>query len=104
MKGMFRSVSILLLVSLPAFADASDLKSRPPMTKQTRLQVIRLLEAETAFTRKIFPQGEKGLVIDTSGKIKPDGQELTMMVANQGVAARPGERVKITSVEIKDHD
>jgi hypothetical protein len=105
MKGSLRSLSILfLLVSLPALAGSPDLKSRPPMTKETRLQIIRLLEAEMAFTHKIFPQGEKGLVIDPSGKIKPDGQELTMMVANQGVAARPGERVKITSVEIKDHD
>ena len=102
-----RLVSSLILsfvLSLPALGDSADLKSRPAMTKETRLQIIRLLEAETAFTRKIFPQGEKGLVIDTSGKIKPDGQELTMMVANQGVAARAGERVKITSVEIKDHD
>jgi hypothetical protein len=98
------SLIVSFVLSLPALGDSADLKSRPAMTKETRLQIIRLLEAETAFTRKIFPQGEKGLVIDPSGKIKPDGQELTMMVANQGVAARAGERVKITSVEIKDHD
>ena len=101
----FSTIIPLLVLSLPALGDSSpDLKSRPPMTKETRLQIIRLLEAETAFTRRIFPQGEKGLVIDTAGKIRPDGQDLTMMVANQGVAARPGERVKITSIEIKDHD
>ena len=106
MKSVRLASSLITLValSLPALGDARDLKSRPPMTKETRLQIIRLLEAETAFTRRIFPQGEKGLVIDSAGKIKPDGQELTMMVANQGVAARPGERVKITSIEIKDHD
>jgi len=106
MKSVRLASSLLFLVvlSLPALGDSPDFKSRPAMTKETRLQIIRLLEAETAFTRKMFPQGEKGLVIDPAGKIKPDGQELTMLVANQGVAARPGERVKITSVEIKDHD
>src|SRR5437762_1825442 len=99
-----RSFLIPIFLSLSLFADTPDFKNRPQMTKQTRLQIIRLLEAELAFCRRIFPQGEKGLVIDTAGKIKPDGQELTMLVANQGVAAKAGDRVKITSIEIKDRD
>jgi hypothetical protein len=94
-----------LMVGVSARADTPDfLKGRPPMSKETRLQIIRLLQAELAFTRKVFPQGEKGLVIDPSGTIKPDNQELAFAVANQGVAARAGDRVQITNVFIKDHD
>jgi hypothetical protein len=96
---------LVLMVGVSAIADAPDfLKGRPPMTKETRLQIIRLFQAELAFTRKVFPQGEKGLVLDPSGTIKPDNQELAFAVANQGVAARAGDRVQITNVLIKDHD
>ncbi len=96
---------LVLMVGVFALADSPDfLKGRPPMTKETRLQIIRLLQAELAFTRKVFPQGEKGLVIDSSGTIKPDNQELAFAVANQGIAARAGDRVQITNVFIKDHD
>lgn len=103
----FRIVSLLLVLCFAssAFADTPDfLKNRPPMSKQTRLQMIRLLEAELAFTRKVFPQGEHGLVIDTAGQLKPDPQELNMLLANQGVAAHAGQRVEITDVEIKKRE
>ncbi|HEX6467413.1 MAG TPA: hypothetical protein VFZ99_08910 [Terriglobales bacterium] len=102
-----RSVSLLLVLFFAGslVADTPDfLKNRPPMTKATRLQMIRLLEAELAYTRKIFPQGEKGLEIDTSGKMKPEPQELSLLIANQGTAARAGQRVQITDVEFKRHE
>lgn len=89
----------LLLLAAPLAADTTKPQ---PMSKQTRMQMIRLLNAEYAFVRLPLPMGEKGIVIKPDGKIYPAPPQLRMMVAKFGEAARPGQRVQITDVEIKD--
>lgn len=81
---------------------SASLQGRPPLTKQTRLELIRTMEAEFGFAKKVIPKGTKGLEITTTGQITPDDQTIGMQVATNGPAARPGDKVQITQVLIKD--
>lgn len=100
----FLSPPLLLLVLLAttfAFADAkAPQTSARPMEKETRMMVIRSLNAEVVFVRKPFPAGEKGLTLK-DGTITPGDKDLRMLIATYGVAAKPGDRARITNVEIK---
>jgi hypothetical protein len=92
---------------LPAmFALADDAKapaklSTEKMTTQTRMLVIRDLMAEPAFARRLFPMGEKGLQIK-NGVVTPGDQQVAELISEHGAAARPGDRVIISNVIIKD--
>jgi hypothetical protein len=76
--------------------------SNQSISKQTRMQLIRLVNAEFVFVRQPFPNGEKGLVLKANGDFTPSRNELRLMAASKGLAARPGERVQISSIEFKD--
>lgn len=78
-----------------------ELQGRPPLSKQTRIELIRTLQAEFGFAKKLFPKGEKGLQLTSSGQISPDDQAIMMQVASNGPAARPGDKLQITDVVIK---
>jgi len=94
--------SALLLLQLPVFA--GDVKSSAPsdqMTPQTKLAVMRDLTAERVFVRTVFPRGEQGLVLK-DGKLAPDSQYVAKLVTHYGFAAKPGDRVVITDVFIKE--
>jgi len=78
-----------------------DLQGHPPVSKQTRIELIRTLQAEFGFAKKLFPKGDKGLQLTTSGQISPDDQSIMMQVAANGPAARPGDKLQITDVVIK---
>jgi hypothetical protein len=78
-----------------------ELQGRPPVSKQTRIELIRTLQAEFGFAKKLFPKGEKGLQLSSSGQISPDDQSIMMQVATNGPAAKPGDKLQITDVVIK---
>ena len=78
-----------------------ELQGRPPLSKQTRIELIRTLQAEFGFAKKLFPKGDKGLKLTSSGQISPDDQSIMMQVASNGPAAKPGDKLQITDVVIK---
>lgn len=78
-----------------------ELQGRPPLSKQTRIELIRTLQAEFGFAKKLFPKGDKGLQLTSSGQISPDDQSIMMQVASNGPAAKPGDKLQITDVVIK---
>jgi hypothetical protein len=86
----------------PANAPVPDIASRPALNKQTRLEIIRAMTAEYAFSKKLFPKGGKGLVLNSNGEVSPDDKALSMQVATYGPAAKPGDRVQITAIDIRD--
>ena len=98
----------LTLVNVCAWGDnkpqsqSAGLRSTPPMTRETRMQVIRSLNAERVFIRKLLPMGEKGVKLK-DGVLTPDDNQIRQMVADHGAAARPGDRAQITNIEIKEH-
>jgi len=99
-------ISVLTAVALVLVCSASaDNKSAPQssqrMSANTRFAVIRTLEAERVYVRRPFPMGTKGLTLNAAGQVTPDGAQLWGLVSQHGAAARPGDRVQITNVELK---
>ncbi len=93
----------VLLLTLPVWAD--DTQAPKPgsekITPQTRMLLIRDLTAEHCFARRTFPMGHKGLEIK-HGVVIPNDAQVAQMIAENGLAARAGDRVVISNVVIED--
>lgn len=101
-RGLALGVIFLLAVA-NALADTKPASgARAPISKDTRLELIRLMNAEYAWVRVPLPRAEKGITIHPDGKIDPAGRDMQMAIARFGPLARPGERVQVTSIDIKD--
>src|SRR6201986_4796401 len=94
------TTAILLPVSLLA-GDTNSPASSDKMTPQTRLAVIRDLTADRVFVRTVFPRGDRGLELK-DGKLPPDSQTVAKIVMENGFAAKPGARVVISNVIVKE--
>ncbi|MGH9602308.1 MAG: hypothetical protein ACRD24_07945 [Terriglobales bacterium] len=99
-RKLVASGSLTLVLVATALADTAP---QQRMTSQTRYAVVRMLNAELVFVRKPFPMGHKGLVLKPDGDVSPAPGELGRLLVQHGTAARPGERVKITNVVIKEN-
>jgi len=101
------SLSVLatavLLLTLPLSAD--DTKPPAPssgkITPQTRMLLIRDLTAEHCFARRSFPMGHKGLEIK-NGVVTPNDAQVAQLIAENGLVAKPGDKVVITDVLIQE--
>ncbi len=96
---------------------ASDIKSKPnvspapsivdpnapKISSRTRLEIIRSLQAERVYSRVLFPQGKQGLAIK-NGVVSPNQMGVAQMVAENGPAARPGDRCVITTVDVREKE
>ncbi len=60
---------------------------------KTRLELIRVLQAEQGFAMRPFPRGHKGLTLVANGKLEPAGEAYLNMVVASGTSAKPGDRV-----------
>lgn len=96
------SFAVASLLSLPAAAgDSKPTAPKPPrMDQQTRLNLIRGLNAETIFIRRTFPMGETGLVIK-NGIVSPNDDQVRQISAAYGPSVKPGDRAQITNVIFK---
>lgn len=75
----------------------------PPMSKRTRLEIIRDFEAQILYARTTFPMGANGLKLK-DGTTSPNGAELQQAIALLGPAIKPGDPAHISYVQIKsDH-
>jgi len=77
-----------------------------PLTKtaldsRTRLQLIRVMQAEQGFAMRPIPRGRKGLTLEANGKLDPAGERYEGMVVDHGLSAKPGDRVVVTDVKIE---
>jgi len=72
------------------------------MSKQTRMELIRLVNAELVYVRSPFPMGKDGLKL-RNGVVTPSGADLAQMMAMWGPAAKNGDAVRITNVIFKDN-
>jgi hypothetical protein len=70
---------------------------------KTRMDLIRVLQAEQGFAMRPFPLGHKGLTLIANGELEPAGEAYLNMVIEHGTAAKPGDRVVITDVKF-DHN
>jgi hypothetical protein len=79
-----------------------DLDSRQNLSDATRMQLIRLTEAEFVHVRKNFPVGDKSMVIEPDGLVKPGDAQLYRMAQTFGAAAKVGDRVQITNIVFRE--
>lgn len=75
--------------------------SAPPMSKQTRYEIIRDFETQIVYARTFFPMGTKGVKLK-DGVATPNGPELQQALAIFGPAVKPGDPAHISYVHIKD--
>ncbi|WP_109484461.1 hypothetical protein [Occallatibacter savannae] len=66
---------------------------------KTRLELIRVLQAEQGFAMRPFPRGHKGLTLQANGKLKPAGEPYLDMVTQFGICAKPGDAVVLTDIK-----
>ena len=86
----------------PPHLKPSDLDSREKLADGTRMQLIRVMDAEFVHVRKNLPVGEKNMVIEPDGMVKPGDAELYRMAQTNGAAAKVGDRVQITKILFKE--
>ena len=75
----------------------------PKISSRTRLEIIRSLQSERVYSRVLFPQGKLGLAIK-NGVVSPSQMGVAQMVAENGAAAKPGDRCIITGVDVKEKE
>jgi len=74
--------------------------AKQELDPKTRLMLIRALMSEQGFAMRPFPRGHKGLTLAANGKLEPAGEGYLNMVVDQGLSAKPGQRVVITNLRI----
>lgn len=79
-----------------------DLDSRQNLSDRTKMQLIRVMDAEFVHVRKYLPLGEKKMIIAPDGIVKPGDAELYRMAQTYGAAAKLGDRVQITNIVFKE--
>jgi hypothetical protein len=68
---------------------------------KTRLMLIRALMSEQGFAMRPFPRGHKGLTLAANGNLQPAGESYLNMIVDQGLSAKPGQRVTITDLKVE---
>lgn len=86
---------------VPGHAAPPIAGNAPRMSRQTRLEIIRLFETQIFYARAAFPMGAKGLQLK-DGVTTPSGQQLQQALALWGPAVRPGDPAHISYVQIKE--
>ncbi len=80
----------------------SELERRQNLLDGTKMQLIRILDAEFAHVRKNFPIGDKSMVIGSDGTVRPGDAQLYKMAITYGAAAKVGDRVQITNIVFRE--
>ena len=76
--------------------------SKSQLDAKTRLELIRVLQAEQGFAMRPLPRGHKGLTMEANGKLEPAGEGYLQMVTSEGITARPGDRVVLSDIKIEN--
>ncbi|MEO6806382.1 MAG: hypothetical protein ABI286_08780 [Edaphobacter sp.] len=70
------------------------------LTERGRRELIRNLEAEQGFAHRALPVSA-GITLQANGQLTPGPAEYRKLIYEKGQSAAPGDRVVITSMEIK---
>ncbi len=86
----------LSLLLIPALAFAANEK----LTPEQRIELIRGLSSEYATVKLMLPRSKSALEYEIGGKFNKDKWDEA--AKERGPAARPGDLIQITNVEIED--
>jgi hypothetical protein len=73
---------------------------KEPLDPRARLMLIRSIESEQGFAMRPFPRGHKGLTLAANGNLAPAGVAYLNMVVDNGLSAKPGQRLTITNIRV----
>src|SRR5439155_12095764 len=97
-----RPILVLLgICVLSASAFAADEKKSSSLTEQHRMELIRTFSSDLVYIRTQFPMGKVGLTIK-EGKLSPNREELSKLLALWGPSVKPGDRAIITQFLLKN--
>lgn len=82
------------------FAPTDIRLSREPLTTLSREQLIRFMQAEQGFAMRPLPVGNLTLI--ANGHMEPTGDKYVNELHAKGISARPGERVVVTDIKIRE--
>jgi hypothetical protein len=74
--------------------------AKSELDPKTRLELIRVMQAEQGFAMRPFPRGHRGLTLEANGKLNPAGEGYLNMVVSDGLCAKAGDRLVLTDVKI----
>ena len=77
--------------------------SKVEINPRTRIELLRTMQAEQGFAMRPLPCGHKGLTLIANGNLEPAGEAYLNLVVQNGLSAKPGDRVVITDVKF-DHN
>ncbi len=73
--------------------------SSQPLLQRTKLQLVRVLEAEQGFTMRPLPKGSKGMILIANGAATPNGSDYAKTLEHNGIALQAADRVMITDIK-----
>ena len=95
--------ALLIVLLIGSSLAVSEPSQPPPMSKQTREEILHAFNAELVYIRTNFPMGKTGLKLK-NGTLTPSGEELKQLLSLWGPAAKPGQQARISDIVIKsDH-
>jgi len=100
-RVFFGSSRLVLIVLLFCPLVLAGNTPPPRISKETREQIVHAFTEELVYIRANFPMGKTGLKL-RNGTVTPSGPELQHLMALWGPAAKPGDRARISDIEIKD--
>lgn len=99
-----------LLIALPVLtagqtpaqnsAAQKPIASLPPISKETRLEMMHTFLDDLVYIRAAFPMGKTGLTLK-NGTLTPQGQDLQRQLALWGPAVKPGDLGRLSAIEVK---
>ncbi len=101
MKCRVFTLVVFSFLVLRGVGRANEVAKPAHISKETRMTVMRGLNAELVYIRTPFPMGEKGLHL-RKGELSPNGKEMETLLYAFGPAAKPGDRARISNVVIRD--
>lgn len=73
--------------------------SSQPLLQRTKLQLVRVLEAEQGFAMRPLPKGSKGMMLVANGAATPNGSDYAKSLEHNGIALQAADRAVITDVK-----
>ena len=73
--------------------------SSQPILQRTKLQLVRVLEAEQGFAMRPLPKGSRGMTLVANGAASPNGADYAKTLEHNGIALQAADRVIITDIK-----
>ena len=98
----FLALSVIAAGQTPAQNSATpkSIASLPPISKETRLEMMHTFLDDLVYIRTAFPMGKTGLTLK-DGSVTPKGQDLQRQLALWGPAVKPGDLGRLSAIEIR---